>query len=255
MDSNALLVIKKLERKEVSIKVKILNLFAGIGGNRSKWGEKHHITAVEFDEEIASIYQKRFPNDKIIITNAFEFFEKHYKDYDFIWASPPCQTHTNLMYPRKDKKLPDLRLYSMILLLEKMYYGNWIVECIEPSFLEEEKEKNPFWVIENVKPYYKPLIPYTVKLNRHLFWSNFTIQKKRFEVNWSHPRGQHYVSVKELCKVKNVDYELIKPIYKRDHLKGRQLLRNCVLEEIGKYILNILTNQKQMNLTNYITNK
>jgi hypothetical protein len=32
--------------------LKILNLFAGIGGNRSLWGNKHEITAVEFDPDI-----------------------------------------------------------------------------------------------------------------------------------------------------------------------------------------------------------
>lgn len=35
--------------------MKILNLYAGIGGNRKKWGDDHEITAVELDEEIAAI--------------------------------------------------------------------------------------------------------------------------------------------------------------------------------------------------------
>lgn len=32
--------------------MKILNLYAGIGGNRKLWGDIHHITAVELDPEL-----------------------------------------------------------------------------------------------------------------------------------------------------------------------------------------------------------
>jgi len=37
--------------------MKILNLYAGIGGNRSHW-KGHDITAIEIDETIAKIYQE-----------------------------------------------------------------------------------------------------------------------------------------------------------------------------------------------------
>lgn len=37
--------------------MKILNLYAGIGGNRKFWGDEHEITAVEAVPEIAEIYQ------------------------------------------------------------------------------------------------------------------------------------------------------------------------------------------------------
>lgn len=35
--------------------MKILNLYAGIGGNRKLWGDDHEITAVEIESKIASI--------------------------------------------------------------------------------------------------------------------------------------------------------------------------------------------------------
>ena len=35
---------------------KILNLYAGIGGNRKLWGDEHEITAVEYDEATADVY-------------------------------------------------------------------------------------------------------------------------------------------------------------------------------------------------------
>lgn len=44
--------------------MKILNLYACLGGNRYKWGNEHNITAVEWDEELAKLYQERFPNEK-----------------------------------------------------------------------------------------------------------------------------------------------------------------------------------------------
>lgn len=45
------------------------------------------------------------------------------------------------------------------------------------------------WVVENVKPYYKPLIKGRL-LQRHLFWSNFeikdfTIEKDTTGHNWT----------------------------------------------------------------------
>lgn len=50
--------------------MKILNLYAGIGGNRKLWGNEHDITAVEMNESSAKIYQELFPKDKVIVGNA-----------------------------------------------------------------------------------------------------------------------------------------------------------------------------------------
>ncbi|KKK98144.1 hypothetical protein LCGC14_2645680, partial [marine sediment metagenome] len=53
--------------------MKILNLYAGIGGNRKLWGDKHEIIAIEIDPKIAAIYQDLFPNDKVIIADAHQY--------------------------------------------------------------------------------------------------------------------------------------------------------------------------------------
>src|SRR3990167_10912789 len=74
--------------------VKILNLYAGIGGNRRLWGDKHEITAIEYKPEIAKIYQDFFPNDKVIVADAHQYLLENFWKYDFIWSSPPCQTHS-----------------------------------------------------------------------------------------------------------------------------------------------------------------
>lgn len=39
--------------------MKILNLYAGVGGNRRLWGDKHEITAVEWNKSVADCYTSR----------------------------------------------------------------------------------------------------------------------------------------------------------------------------------------------------
>jgi len=46
--------------------MKVLNLYAGIGGNRKLW-EDVEVTAVEWDEETDKVYQDYFPDDKMIV--------------------------------------------------------------------------------------------------------------------------------------------------------------------------------------------
>ena len=139
--------------------MKILNLYAGIGGNRKLWGDEHEITAVEFDFRIAAVYADLFPNDRVIVTDAHDYLIKHFKEFDFIWSSPPCPSHSQM---RKNMSVdvmgarplyPDLKLYEEILFLQHYFKGQWVVE--------------------NVKPYYKYLIDPTFTLGRHPYWSNF----------------------------------------------------------------------------------
>ena len=70
--------------------IKVLNLYAGIGGNRKLW-EDVEVTAVEIEPSIARAYQHFFPNDKIIIGDAHQYLLKHYSEFEFIWASPPAE--------------------------------------------------------------------------------------------------------------------------------------------------------------------
>lgn len=63
--------------------MKILNLYAGIGGNRKLWGNEHDIVAVEYDTKIAKIYQDFFPDDKVIVADAHQYLLEHYKEFDF----------------------------------------------------------------------------------------------------------------------------------------------------------------------------
>ena len=147
-------------------KFKILNLYACLGGNRYKWDEvaeavgiQIEVTAVELDPELARMYQERFPNDTVIIADAHQYLLDHYKEFDFIWSSPPCPSHSRARFwgfgvNGKKPIFPDLKLYEEIIFLQN-----------------HSKDK---FCVENVIPYYEPLI-HAEKRGRHLYWCNFKL--------------------------------------------------------------------------------
>jgi len=194
--------------------MKILNLYAGIGGNRKLWGDDHEITAVEYREDIAEVYRAHFPGDTILVEDAHEYLLRHYKEYDFIWSSVPCQTHSRVRLwgfknnGKVETKYPDMSLYQEILFLKHYFAG--------------------YWVVENVNPFYKPLITPSQQLGRHLFWSNFKILKAKVleaDIN----RGVR----KEWSELHGFDLTNFKINTRKD-----QIYRNCVHPETGLYILN-----------------
>ena len=209
--------------------MKILNLYACLGGNRYKWDEVTDIevTAVELDPEAARLYQERFPKDKVIVADAHQYLLDHYKEFDFIWSSPPCPTHSRLVQSNKNKikmKYPDMKLYEEILFLKHLYNGKF--------------------VIENVIPYYEPLI-LAQKRHRHLYWTNFNLPNilTNREVRISTGTNE----VQNLCKFHDFDF------YK---YKGKQptnkIARNLVDYEAGKTILETavgITRKQNVNQT------
>ena len=145
------------------VKMKILNLYAGIGGNRKLWGDDYEITAIENNKSIADVYKLNFPNDKVIVTDAHKYLLEHYKEFDFIWSSPPCPSHSRMRkyvtFPQ-GKILPlyiDMNLWQEIIFLKHYFKGKWVVE--------------------NVIPYYKVFVKYNAKINRHYFWCNLKLMK------------------------------------------------------------------------------
>ena len=198
--------------------MKILNLYACLGGNRYKWGNDHEITAVEWDEELAKLYQERFPNDKVVVADAHQYLLDHYKEYDFIWSSPPCPSHSRInisQYKRESWKprYPDMVLYQEVIFLDNFFEGKYVVE--------------------NVIPYYDLLIP-GHKRGRHIYWTNFNLPKtltNRKNPDLSRTTGL----VDAMSKFHNYDFR---------KYKGKQRLnkiaRNLVDYEAGKTILDVV---------------
>jgi len=199
-------------------KYKILNLYACLGGNRYKWNEVADIevTAVELDPELARLYQERFPNDTVIVADAHQYLLDHYKEFDFIWTSPPCPTHSKInisQYTRESWKphFPDMKLYEEIIFLNKFFKGKYVVE--------------------NVIPYYEPLIA-AIKRGRHLYWTNFnlpSIKERDAKIReWQLP---------QLEKHHNIDLTNYKGTQNK-----RKIARNLVDYEAGKTILETALN-------------
>jgi DNA (cytosine-5)-methyltransferase 1 len=209
--------------------MKILNLYAGIGGNRKLW-ENVEVTAVELNPEIAAIYKDFFPNDTVIVGDAHQYLLDHYKEFDFIWSSPPCPSHsrTNTFLNKQGViRYPDMGLYQEIIFLKQWFKG--------------------LWCVENVIPYYKPLIEPTVLLGRHLIWSNFSISKlNKKETLLFTPSKDNYLKLQEYHMV---DLSKYKKIYMGKNHCYLQILRNCVHYSYGLHILNCALNYQVKNNT------
>ena len=201
--------------------MKILNLYSGIGGNRKLWGDDHEITAVEIDPKIAQIYQDFFPKDKVLVEDAHDYLLKHFKEYDFVWSSPPCPTHSVCSYFLKGQgiiRYPDMSLWQEIILLKYFYKGKYCVE--------------------NVKSYYEPLIT-PQEIGRHYFWANFYIHpiKIDYQIGTMNRRAskekQRKAIIREAQIPELIDLHGLKDF---DLPNKRQVLRNCVLPKIGLHI-------------------
>ena len=201
--------------------MKILNLYACLGGNRYKWDEvadNLEITAVELDPEAASLYQERFPNDTVIVADAHQYLLDHYTEFDFIWSSPPCPSHSRVKFSQKNRKntkpyYSDMKLYEEILFLDNFFDGKYCVE--------------------NVIPYYEPLIT-AKKRGRHLYWTNFnlpTVLSERDKISGLISKDD-YEAIKKLCEFH--DYDFFK--YKGEQRRAK-MARNLVDYEAGRTIL------------------
>jgi DNA (cytosine-5)-methyltransferase 1 len=215
--------------------MKVLNLYAGLGGNRKLW-QNVEVTAVEIDSEIAQLYKNNFPDDIVIIGDAHQYLLDHYKEFDFIWSSYPCTTHTRMNVNFNIVRFPDLKLYEEIIFLKTFFKG--------------------LFCVENVIPYYGneglpiPGLP-AQQYNRHLFWCNFKI--KVTDKRNPPKQIQNIIAQKTKRKRKNYDGEIVNIKSTQPHfgfdlsgvkLKTRKdkILRNCVDPEIGLMILDCALN-------------
>ena len=203
--------------------LKILNLYAGIGGNRKLWGGDIMVTAIENNPEIAKIYKELFPNDEVIVTEAHQYLLDHYNEFDFIWSSPPCPTHSTMRNLKNnceeaEKKYPDMKLYEEIIYLQHFFKGKYVVE--------------------NVISYYDPLIKPQIS-NNHYFWCNFIIPQMKKEVRGIRTNDIEFKEKNNGFKLPNLEIT--------DTLK-RKILNNCVNPELGKQIFDFAFKHKQVTL-------
>jgi DNA (cytosine-5)-methyltransferase 1 len=203
-------------------KIKVLNLYAGIGGNRKLWTNVD-VTAVERNKNIAKVYQDFFPDDEVITTNAHKFLLDNYSKYDFVWSSPPCPTHSTMRNLKNNceetvKKYPNMMLYEEILYLSHFFKG--------------------IWVVENVISYYNPLVkPY--ESENHYFWSNFNITNRKKII-----RG-----IRDTRKTKHFGFDLRN--YNLPNKLKIQMLNNLVNPKLGLHIFNCAFKEKQQKVGDY----
>ena len=203
--------------------MKVLNLYAGLGGNRKLW-DGCEVTAVELDGRIAKVYASLYPSDEVVIGDAHSYLLEHSDEYDFIWSSPPCQTHSKMMKAtrHKLKRYVDMSLYQEIIFLQHFYKGKWVVE--------------------NVKSFYEPLIE-PKKLGRHFYWSNFDIG------NYEEPVPKDFINLTNLTgKQKMMDWldiHYTENIYYGNNHCPVQILRNCVHPNEGYNIYQNMLRGKQ----------
>jgi DNA (cytosine-5)-methyltransferase 1 len=198
--------------------IKVLNLYACLGGNRYKWDEvaeeanvKMEVTAVEWDEELAKLYQERFPNDTVIVSDAHQYLLDHYKDFDFIWSSPPCPSHSRARFARHETTkpiYPDFKLYEEVVFLDNYFKGKYLVE--------------------NVIPYYEPLIE-AKKRGRHLYWTNFNLPSNLNERKSTIMESKN--EVEKWCVFHDYDFTKYKGVQRMD-----KIARNLVDYEAGRTI-------------------
>ena len=218
--------------------MKVLNLYAGIGGNRKLWTDVE-VTAVEWDPKIAAIYQDFFPDDTVVVADAHQYLLDHFREFDFIWSSPPCPTHSvlrHLIHSSKNGqdnyKYPDMKLYEEIILLDHWFDG--------------------LYCVENVKSYYEPLIKPQYRA-RHYFWANFHITSFRTpggRINIADTYHKQADLEKDLEEYHGFDLSGYK-ITGRGGRAKLQTLRNCVYPPLGLHILDCARGRTQLSLTSF----
>ena len=205
--------------------MKVLNLYAGIGGNRKLWKDVE-VTAVENNPQIANIYQDNFPNDKVIVADAHQYLLEYYEEFDFIWSSPPCPTHSRFRKITNGGRFkdiyPDMSLWQEIIFIKHHFKGKW--------------------VIENVFTYYKPLIIPQI-CARHYFWSNFKIP------NLEISKGKVENKKGNTLNKKMQSLGIMITNFHNYQEDKRTLLNNAIEPELGKHIFDCAYRTKQIQLS------
>ncbi len=195
--------------------MKILNLYCGLGGNRKLW-RNVEVTAIEIIPKIAAVYSRLYPEDKLVIGDAHQYLLDHYQEFDFIWSSPPCQSHSKMakFTRHKKRKYPDMSLWQEIIFLQNFFKGRWVVE--------------------NVVPFYEPFVAGKA-VGRHMYWSNFDVG------DYKEPTPDNFINLCNVAGKKKLmdwlDIHYPENIYYGGNHCPAQILRNCVHPNEGLSII------------------
>jgi DNA (cytosine-5)-methyltransferase 1 len=197
---------------------RVLNLYAGVGGNRKLWSGCH-VTAVEMNPQIAAVYQRLYPDDTVIVGDAHSYLQEHFREFDFIWSSPPCPTHSKMAKATRHdlRRYPDLKLYEEVLFLQHFFSGAWCVE--------------------NVVAFYEPLIPAQIR-GRHAYWASGPIPV------YCEPVPSDFINLANAAGKKKLQdwlgIHFDENIYVPGNHCPAQILRNCVHPNEGLAIFEAL---------------
>jgi len=187
--------------------LRILDLFCGLGGvakGFQRWLDEHGVeyeyTAVDINKEVLKVHKYLNPKSQVVLRDAYSFTNDELKEFDFIWASPPCQSHSRAQVMWKRRK-PDMRLYDLIKQLLRV--------------------NKPF-VVENVIPYYEPPIKPNYRIDRHFLWTNI---KQPLFIDKLSRTPLHEMSISQLAEFHGIPLKYLKLL---KHTDKRQVLRNMV---------------------------
>lgn len=203
--------------------MKVLNLYAGVGGNRKHW-DGAEVTAIEFSPEIAEIYKHHFPDDVVVTgVDAHQYLLDHLGDgWDFIWSSPPCQSHSRMAVSGRNRvpRYPDMNLYEEIILLQRYSSKLGFSYCVE-----------------NVQPYYEVLIE-AQKIGRHLFWTDLDLSSVEDVTSLKgFIKKQNVEASKQMQEWLGINWD--SNVYYEGNHCVTQIWRNAVHPTIGKQIFDI----------------
>lgn len=210
--------------------MKVLNLYCGIGGNAAKWPEDWEVVAIDNHPDVVAQYQHNFPNHTAIEADAHQYLLEHHAEFDLIWSSPPCPTHSKMQKATRHDSLryPDMTLYQEVILLQHFFKGHWVVE--------------------NVKPYYDPLIEPNVIVGRHVFWTNLNPPPLNNPPSFSHDGKSAIMSGNKEGREAMLAWLGLPPMLKNIYFDGSncpgKAIRNCVHPDIGLHILDELVNPR-----------
>ena len=207
--------------------MKILNGYCGIGGNSRDW-HGCDVTAVELDPKIANLYQRLNPDHHVITGDLGVYLLNHAHEFDFVWLSPPCPSHSRMILGGKNRRprYVDMALWQQILFLQYQFDG--------------------LFCVENVISYYEPLIAPTAHIGRHAIWANFHIEPFISTIDMFSDESRVVPSFDEMIKATSMGHKQLwhdwlgiyfdDVIYYDGNHCPNQILRNAVHPDIGKWV-------------------